>query len=76
MGSLLSFLMHPFDAFRPRNNEDEWYLDELLYHITVFFAFGIWTVVNRYQTARNRAIPFRHLALEVCLHLLVYYSYL
>lgn len=66
MGSFFSFLIHPFDTIRPRNNEDEGSLDDLLYHLTLFFAFGIWTVIRRYQTARNRAIPFKYAALEVC----------
>lgn len=65
MGSLFSFFIHPFDTIRPRNNDDEGNVDDLLYHLTIFFAFGIWTVVRRYQTARNRAIPFKHPALEV-----------
>ncbi|KIK99723.1 hypothetical protein PAXRUDRAFT_8676 [Paxillus rubicundulus Ve08.2h10] len=33
---------------------------EVLYLLTVFSAFGIWLVFDRYQKARNNAVPFRH----------------
>ncbi|KAI0059465.1 Aldedh-domain-containing protein [Artomyces pyxidatus] len=59
MGSFLSFLIHPFDTLRKRRNDfDEGNIDDLLYHLTLFFAFGIYTVFRRYQNARNRAVPF------------------
>ncbi|KAI0033980.1 Aldedh-domain-containing protein [Vararia minispora EC-137] len=61
MGNLVSFLLHPFRTLREQRNEfaDE-YVDDLIYHLTLFFAFGIYTVIRRYQTARNKAIPFIH----------------
>jgi hypothetical protein len=39
---------------------------EVLYLLTVFSAFGIWLVFDRYQKARNNAVPFRHNAPDVC----------
>lgn len=31
----------------------------ILYPISIFFALGIWLVFQRYQSMRNRAVPFR-----------------
>ncbi|KIP11111.1 hypothetical protein PHLGIDRAFT_125015 [Phlebiopsis gigantea 11061_1 CR5-6] len=31
----------------------------ILYPMTIFFALGIWLVFQRYQSMRNRAVPFR-----------------
>lgn len=31
----------------------------ILYPLSVFFALGIWLVFQRYQSMRNRAVPFR-----------------
>ncbi|THH21239.1 hypothetical protein EW146_g285 [Bondarzewia mesenterica] len=65
MGSLISSLIYPFDTLRSRQKDnDDGNIDDLLYHLTLFFAFGIWTVFRRYQNARNRAIPFYHKPLE------------
>ncbi|KAI0003729.1 Aldedh-domain-containing protein [Russula compacta] len=61
MGTLLSFLVHPFStARRFRDQYDqEGSLGDLIYHVTLFFAFGIYTVVRRHLNARSRAKPFR-----------------
>lgn len=59
MGSLLSFLIHPFDALQPKHQDNDGNINDLLYHLTLCVAFGIWTVARRYQNAQNRAIPFR-----------------
>ncbi|KAI0322987.1 meiotic sister-chromatid recombination aldehyde dehydrogenase [Amylostereum chailletii] len=60
MGSLISFLFHPFRTLREhRNDFDDDNIDDLLYHLSLFFAFGIYTVFHRYQTARNKAKPFQ-----------------
>ena len=65
MGSLLSFLIHPFDALQPKHQDNDGNINDLLYHLTLCVAFGIWTVARRYQNAQNRAIPFRIPSLEV-----------
>ena len=31
----------------------------ILYPLTIFLALGVWLVVQRYQSVRNRAVPFR-----------------
>jgi hypothetical protein len=61
MGTLISFLVHPFStARRFRNQYDEdGSLGDLIYHATLFFAFGIYTVIRRHLNARSRAKPFR-----------------
>ncbi|TFY71337.1 hypothetical protein EVG20_g1668 [Dentipellis fragilis] len=60
MGSLISFLLHPSYTLRTRRHDyDDNNVDDLLYHLTLFFAFGIWTVFNRYQSVQNRAKSFK-----------------
>ena len=44
----------------------------VLYPLTLFFAFGIWLVFQRYQTIRNRAAPFNWPAPKVSY--IVYFS--
>jgi hypothetical protein len=66
MGSFFSYLIWPFRTLRQsRNDFSEDHPDDLVYHLTLFFAFGIYTVIHRYQTARNKAIPFTHEPPEV-----------
>lgn len=31
-----------------------------LYPLSAFFALGIWLVISRYHSIRNRAVPFVH----------------
>jgi hypothetical protein len=71
MGTLISFLVHPFStARRFRNQYDEdGSLGDLIYHATLFFAFGIYTVIRRHLNARSRAKPFRVEPPEVWLSL-------
>lgn len=60
MGTLLSFLVHPFSTVsRLRDQyDDEGSLGDLIYHLTLFFAFGIYTVIRRHLNAQSRAKPF------------------
>lgn len=71
MGTLISFLVHPFStARRFRNQYDQdGSLGDLIYHTTLFFAFGIYTVIRRHLNARSRAKPFRVEPPEVWLSL-------
>ncbi|CCM03749.1 uncharacterized protein FIBRA_05895 [Fibroporia radiculosa] len=32
---------------------------DVFWLLTIFFALGIWLVINRFQTVHNRAVPFR-----------------
>ena len=61
MGTLISFLLHPFSTVRQFRNQydQEGRLGDLIYHATLFFAFGIYTVIRRHLNARSRAKPFR-----------------
>jgi hypothetical protein len=66
MGGLISFLIRPFRTLREQRHEfSDDHIDDLIYHLTLFFAFGIYTVIRRYQTARSKAIPFTHESPEV-----------
>jgi len=60
MGTLISFLVHPFSTVsRLRDQYDEeGSLGDLIYHLTLFFAFGIYTVIRRHLNAQSRAKPF------------------
>ena len=61
MGTLISFLVHPFSTVRQLRDEydEQGNLGDLIYHLTLFFAFGIYTVVRRHLNAQSRAKPFR-----------------
>lgn len=37
----------------------------IVWPLTIFFGFGIWLVVRRYQDARDRGVPFTIPAPEV-----------
>jgi hypothetical protein len=37
-----------------------------IYPLSIFFAVGIWLVIWRYQTVRDRAVPFKLRAPPVC----------
>ncbi|KAH9178669.1 Aldedh-domain-containing protein [Lactarius sanguifluus] len=60
MGTLISFLVHPFSTVsRLRDQYDEeGSLGDLIYHLTLFCAFGIYTVIRRHLNAQSRAKPF------------------
>ncbi|KAH9032483.1 hypothetical protein EDB85DRAFT_2145599 [Lactarius pseudohatsudake] len=45
----------PWTSVRPY---EEGSLGDLIYHLTLFFAFGIYTVIRRHLNAQSRAKPF------------------
>lgn len=61
MGTLISFLVHPFSTVRQFRDQydQEGSLGDLIYHATLFFAFGIYFVMRRHLNARSRAKHFR-----------------
>jgi len=61
MGTLISFLVHPFSTVRQFRDQydQEGSLGDLIYHTTLFFAFGIYFVIRRHLNARSRAKHFR-----------------
>jgi hypothetical protein len=76
MGTLISFLVHPFSTvkrFRDQYDQ-EGSLGDLIYHVTLFFAFGIYFVMRRHLNARSRAKSFRIEPPVVCLSLLSFFS--
>ena len=56
------------DDYLPYNDLDDDANDGpgIFYPLSIFFALGIWLVFQRYQSMRNRAVPFRVRATEVC----------
>lgn len=71
MGTLISFLVHPFSTVRQFRDQydQEGSLGDLIYHATLFFAFGIYFVMRRHLNARSRAKHFRFEAPVVWLFL-------
>ena len=69
MGTLVSFLVHPFSTARQFRDQydQEGSIGDLIYHVTLFFAFGIYFVVRRHLNARSRAKSFRIETPPVCL---------
>ena len=61
MGTLISFLVHPFSTVRQFRDQydQEGSLGDLIYHATLFFAFGIYFVMRRHLNARSRAKHLR-----------------
>ena len=76
MGTLISFLVHPFSTVRQFRDEydQEGSLGDLIYHVTLFFAFGIYFVMQRHLSARSRAKPFRIATPPVCPSLLDFFT--
>ena len=72
MGTLISFLVHPFSTARQFRDQydQEGSLGDLIYHVTLFFALGIYFVIRRHLNARSRAKTFRIESPQVCLSLL------
>ncbi|KAH7908580.1 Aldehyde/histidinol dehydrogenase [Hygrophoropsis aurantiaca] len=65
MRNFISVIFHPLRTLNLwlENDPNASVLD-VIYLLTVFSAFGIYLVYDRYQKARNNAIPFRHHAPE------------
>lgn len=55
----LSVLLHPLNTINLWLEDDpEASGKDVLYLLSLFLAFGIWLVFNRYQKAVNSAVPF------------------
>jgi hypothetical protein len=61
MGTFISCLIHPFSTVRRLSGQydEEGDLGDLIYHLTLFFAFGIYTVIRRHLNAQSRPKSFR-----------------
>jgi len=65
MIGIFNLIFHPVDSL------DRWLDDEgdgidWKYPLALFFAWGIWLVVHRYQKKHNSALPFEVNAPAVC----------
>ncbi|GLB35450.1 putative aldehyde dehydrogenase family protein [Lyophyllum shimeji] len=60
MNALVSFILHPLIPVNVGYDDDEQTGIDVVYPLTIFFAFGIWLVVQRYHKMHNSAVPFYH----------------
>lgn len=56
MDKLMSLALHPLIALNIWSDDDG---IDVFYLLSLFFAFGIWLVFQRYQRAHNSAVPFK-----------------
>lgn len=66
MNTLISIILHPLISLNVSDNDNDHEGIDVFYPLSIFFAFGIWLVVQRYHKARNSAIPFHINIPEVC----------
>jgi len=64
MNSLISFVLHPLIPVNV-GEDDEAGID-VVYPLTIFFAFGIWLVSHRYYMMHNSPVPFTVKTPHVC----------
>ena len=65
MDALISLMNHPYLTMKLGLGSDKRNIDAL-YPLTIFFAFGIYLVYERYQQTHNSAVPFAYNDPEVC----------
>ncbi|PPR05997.1 hypothetical protein CVT26_005719 [Gymnopilus dilepis] len=59
MDALISLMNHPYLTMKLGLGSDKRNIDAL-YPLTIFFAFGIYLVYERYQQTHNSAVPFAY----------------
>jgi hypothetical protein len=64
MNSILSFILKPFITLILSRGDDDGV--DIVYPLSIFFAFGIWLVYDRYQKMHNSPVPFFIAAPLVC----------
>lgn len=64
MDALISLMNHPYLTMKLGLGSDKRNIDAI-YPISLFFAFGIYLVFDRYQRRYNSAVPFPHAVPEV-----------
>lgn len=62
MDKLMSLALHPLITLNIWSYDDG---IDIFYLLSLFFAFGIWLVFQRYQRAHNSAVPFKFTIPEV-----------
>ena len=65
MDTLISLMNHPYLTMKLGLGSDKRNIDTI-YPVSLFFAFGIYLVFDRYQKRYNSAVPFEWLCPEVC----------
>lgn len=67
MDTIISLMLHPrLTTQLASGNESGWF--DPVYPLALFFAFGIYTVVQKYHKKQNSPIPFQYSVPEVCLY--------
>ncbi|KAG6918030.1 hypothetical protein DXG01_016882 [Tephrocybe rancida] len=57
MNAIISFILHPLIPVNVSDDDDQKGID-IVYPLTIFFAFGIWLVVQRYHKMHNSPVEF------------------
>ncbi|KAG5647167.1 hypothetical protein DXG03_001122 [Asterophora parasitica] len=60
MNAIISFILHPLIPVNVSDDEEAGI--DVVYPLSLFFAFGIWLVFQRYQKMHNSAVPFEYSA--------------
>ncbi|KAF9448906.1 ALDH-like protein [Macrolepiota fuliginosa MF-IS2] len=60
MDAIISLMLHPRLTTRFAANDDSSGWFDPVYPLTLFFAFGIYTVVQKYHKKHNSPIPFQY----------------
>ena len=67
MDALISLMNHPYLTMKLASDDDSTRRIEAVYPLSLFFAFGIYLVFQRYQIRYNAAVPFDFPSPDVCL---------
>ncbi|KAF5386922.1 hypothetical protein D9615_001926 [Tricholomella constricta] len=62
MNAIISFILHPLIPVNVGSDDDDQTGIDVVYPLSLFFAFGIWLVFQRYQKMHNSAVPFSYTA--------------
>ncbi|KAG6810295.1 hypothetical protein H0H92_012519 [Tricholoma furcatifolium] len=57
MNNIISFILHPLIPVNVSDDDDTKGID-VVYPLTIFFAIGIWLVMQRYHKMHNSPVPF------------------
>ena len=66
MDALISLMNHPYLTMKLASDDDSTRRIEAVYPLSIFFAFGIYLVFQRYQIRYNAAVPFDFQSPDVC----------
>ncbi|KAG5732734.1 putative aldehyde dehydrogenase-like protein [Termitomyces sp. T112] len=58
MNAVLSLILHPLIPVNISDDDDQHGID-IVYPLTIFFAIGIWLVIQRYHKMHNDPVPFQ-----------------